>query len=70
METPLESFGGRTAFEVAQDAMQYHVSQLQYLHRPTLDDPEFPRYDCLKFGLVRTTVGYDTGNDIMENTGW
>ena len=50
--------------------MQYHVSQLQYLHRPTLDDPEFPRYDCRKFGLVRTTVGYDTGNDIMENTGW
>ena len=70
VETPLESFGGRTAFEVAQDAMQYHVSQLQYLHRPTLDDPEFPRYDCRKFGLVRTTVGYDTGNDIMENTGW
>ena len=70
VETPLESFGGRTAFEVAQDAMEYHVSQLRYPHRPTLDDPKFPRYDCRKFGLVRTTVGYDTGSDIMENTGW
>ena len=70
VEKPLESFGGRTAFEVAQDAMEYHVSQLQYPHRPQLDDPQFPRYDSRKFGLVRTLVGYDTGNDIMENTGW
>lgn len=68
VETPLESFGGRTAFEVAQGAMLCHESQLQYDHRPQLDNPEFPRYDCRQFGLVRTTVGVDTGNDIMEHT--
>ena len=67
VETPLEHFGGRTAFEVATDAMQYHVSQLQYDHRPMLADKKYPRYDCRVWGLVRSLVGEDTGNDIMEN---
>lgn len=67
VETPLASFGGRTAFQVATDAMQYHLSQLQYAHRPTLTSEDFPRYDCRVFGLVRSTVGIDTGNDIMEH---
>ena len=64
----MEHFGGRTAFEVACDAMQFHKSQLKYKHRPTLDDEDFPRYDCRLFGLVRSSVGEDTGSDIMENT--
>jgi LmbE family N-acetylglucosaminyl deacetylase len=68
LEHPLEHFGGRTAFEVACDAMQFHKSQLKYKHRPTLDDEDFPRYDCRLFGLVRSSVGEDTGSDIMENT--
>ena len=68
LERPLESFGGRTAFEVACDAMEFHKSQLKYKHRPQLDNEEFPRYDCRLFGLIRSTVGEDTGNDIMENT--
>ena len=68
VQTPLDSFGGRTAFQVAQDAMEWHKSQMIYLHRPTLDSKEFPRYDCRVFGLVRSLVGPDTGNDIMENT--
>jgi len=67
VETPLEQFGGRTAFETAQDAMEYHVSQLVYPHRPQLDSEDFPRYDCRKFGLYRSLVGEDTGNDIMEH---
>ena len=67
VETPLEYFGGRTAFEVASDAMQYHKSQLQYPHKPMLDEKDYPRYDCRVWGLVRTLVGMDTGNDIMEN---
>ena len=67
VETPLESFGGRTAFEVATDAMQYHKSQLQYMHRPMLYDEKYPYYDCRRWGLVRSLVGEDTGNDIMEN---
>ncbi len=65
--SPLESFGGMSAYEVAWEAMMYHESQLVYKHRPTLDSIELPRYDCRRFGLVRTTVGLDTGNDIMEH---
>lgn len=67
VETPLASFGGKTAFEVASEAMLYHESQLQYPHRPTLASEGFPRYDCRRFGLVRSLVGEDTGNDIMEH---
>ena len=67
VETPLEAFAGRTAFQVAGDAMLCHESQLVYSHRPQLDDPEFPRYDCRVFGLYRSTVGPDTGNDPMEH---
>ena len=69
VETPLEHFGGKTAYEVAWEAMMFHESQLIYAHRPTLytDDENFWRYDCRKFGLVRTMVGADTGNDIMEH---
>ena len=67
VETPLESFGGKTAFKVASEAMLCHESQLQYAHRLTLASEEFPRYDCRRFGLVRSLVGADTGNDIMEH---
>ena len=65
--TPLASFGGLTAFEVAQNAMQCHESQLVYAHRPQLESEDFPRYDCRRFGLVRTLVGPDTGSDILEH---
>ncbi|MBQ3275608.1 MAG: PIG-L family deacetylase, partial [Oscillospiraceae bacterium] len=70
VDTPLSHFGGRTAYEVAWAAMMYHETQLQYKHRPTKDTTEFEfrRYDCRRFGLVRSLVGEDTGlNDIMEN---
>ena len=67
VDEPLEHFGGRTAYEVAWAAMMYHESQLVYDHRPTLYSEDFPRYDCRRFGLVRTRVGVDTGNDIMEH---
>ncbi len=69
VDTPLDHFGGRTAYEVAWAAMMYHETQLQYKHRPTKDTDEFEfrRYDCRRFGLVHSTEGPDTGNDIMEN---
>lgn len=67
VDEPLEHFGGRTAYQVAWDAMMYHESQLVYDHRPNLYSVDFPRYDCRCFGLVRTRVGVDTGNDIMEH---
>ena len=67
VDRPLAAFGGKTAFEVAWEAMMYHQSQLQYAHRPQKESQEFPRYDCRRFGLVRSTVGEDTAGDIMEN---
>lgn len=66
-ETPLKSFNGLTGFEVAQNAMQFHQSQLRYGSRPQKTDDGMRRFNCLKFGLVRTTVGTDTNNDIMEH---
>lgn len=82
VETPLDYFNGKTAFAVAQDAMLRHESQLQYAHRPMLEVtiPEdatqeertelekFQRYDCRRFGLVRSIVGADSGNNMMEHT--
>lgn len=67
--SPLEAFGGITAFDAAQEAMLCHESQLQYPHRPQLENEDFPRYDCRAFGLVRSLVGEDTGNDFMEHIG-
>ncbi len=66
---PLEAFGGRSAFEVSEDAMQLHESQLQYSHRPRQgQDNEYPEYDCTLYALMYSTVGPDEEcNDIMEH---
>ena len=61
-DTPLEAFGGKTGFEVAQQGFAAHKSQQTYF-----SVEKSGPYDCRKFGLYRTTVGYDTGNDIFEN---
>lgn len=65
-ETPLESFGGRTAFEVACDAFEYCVSQVQrgyYRVYGTGDE-----YDSHLFGLYRSLVGEDEArNDLFEH---
>ena len=60
---PLEAFGGRTAVEAAAHAYTKHVSQ-QWCWFYVSDDYE---YSIADFGLYRTTVGPDTGNDMMEN---
>ena len=61
--TPLEKFGGKTALEVLKESYKLHVSQ-QWCWFYVDDEYE---YSCAKFGLYHTTVGNDTGNDIMEN---
>ena len=63
LRQPLDQFGGRTALEVAADAYKKHVSQ-QWCWFYVSDDYQ---YSCADFGLYRTTVGVDTGNDMMEN---
>lgn len=57
---------GRTPFEVAVAAYQYHESQHFTSYAVRQDGSRM--YDCRFFGLYRTRVGYDTVPDIMENT--
>ncbi len=64
-ETPLEAFGGRTAFEVAEAAYAMHKSQ-QHLHFRVFGSDS--GFDSHSFGLYRSLVGPDTArNDLMEN---
>lgn len=63
LRLPIDSMGGRTALQIAADAYKQHVSQ-QWCWFYVSDDYE---YSCADFGLYRTTVGYDTGNDMLEN---
>ena len=62
---PLESFGGKTGFDIAGEAFLYHVSQVKIGHyefKPVGD------HDNTAFGLYYTSVGPDKGkNDFMEN---
>jgi len=60
---PLSEFGGKNAVEVAAAAYKKHVSQ-QWCWFYVSDSYE---YSCADFGLCRTTVGNNTGNDMMEN---
>lgn len=62
VDTPLSAFSGKTAFEKAEDAFAHHQSQQKWF---TVQKKGV--YDLRKFGLYKTTVGYDTGNDILEN---
>ena len=55
--------GNRTSIEVQTAAYKKHVSQ-QWCWFYVSDEYE---YSCADFGLYRTTVGNDTGNDMLEN---
>lgn len=60
----LSHFGGKSAFEMAKDGYACHKSQGN-VHKLL----EEGNYDCRKFGLAYTTVGYDTPetNDMFEH---
>jgi len=62
-QKPLSEFGGKNAVEVAAAAYKKHVSQ-QWCWFYVSDTYE---YSCADFGLCRTTVGNNTGNDMMEH---
>ena len=64
-ETPLEPFGGRTAYEIALDAYAEHLSQQHWTFTVySFDSP----MDSHRFGLYRSTVGEDEArNDLMEH---
>ncbi len=60
---PLENMGGQNAVEVASAAYKQHVSQ-QWCWFYVSDTYE---YSIAEFGMCRSTVGADTGNDMMEH---
>lgn len=62
---PLEAFGGRTAFDMAEAAFACHISQQDTEY--CVED--FGPYDNARFGLAWTTVGEDCEkNDFFEHT--
>lgn len=56
---PLESFGGKTALQVANEAYHMHVSQLGY-HRNVFGSGE---YSSARYGLAFSAVGADEAKD-------
>ncbi len=77
IDVPLERFGGRTAYQVSQDAFLCHISQYDTMftewllgtrENPVTDSRDFPRYSPRYFGLWRSTVGEDKiKKDFYEN---
>ncbi|MDE6726278.1 MAG: PIG-L family deacetylase [Ruminiclostridium sp.] len=63
-EIPLQSFGGITAKEAAQECFEIHKSQTIY---PELYVGYQKYYDCRQFGLYRTLVGVDEKADFMDH---
>ena len=63
---PLEAFGGKTGYQVAEEAFQWHRSQV----RRNWSFDEGKEHDNTLFGLYATKVGEDSGTgDFMEHTG-
>ena len=63
-EMKLSAFGGRSAFEVANDAWHCHLSQQKSKYEVYMDGP----YNSQIFGLYRSTVGPDKAHDdFFEN---
>ncbi len=62
---PLERFGGKTAFQMAEIGFSEHLSQQKWFSVRTTGV-----HDCRAFGLYYTAVGYDSGDgvpDFFEN---
>ncbi len=79
-DTPLEKFGGKTAFEVSKDGYGCHYSQhwtwfTRWLNtgtnvknaEPVTKASEFTLYSPCKYGLYRSLVGEDTKADFLDN---
>lgn len=65
-DEPLDSFGGKSAFEVAKEAYAHHKTQHRYKQFKV--EPKDSKYSCYHFGLHQTSVGLDSlKNDFFEN---
>lgn len=76
IDTPLEAFGGLTAFQTAQNGFLCHKTQTVYWfyewQRGTKEAPitkasQIEDYNPAKYGLYRSLVGPDSGNDLFEH---
>ena len=77
LDSPLPSFGGRTAFEVAQAGFEHHTSQhwtwfygwIYGENNQTITlATDIEAFSPCYYGLYSTSVGYDVvGGDLMEN---
>ncbi len=63
LSVAIEERDGKTALQLIKDAYYMHESQHKYWFYVS-DSYE---YSCADFGLYRTTVGLDTGNDMLEH---
>ncbi len=69
IDTPLSHFGGKTAYQVSQDAFRCHISQMSTRYRywllgtpanPVTNSYGFPQYSPRYYGLWRSLVGEDS----------
>ena len=61
---PLEAFGGKTGFDIAEEAFKCHVSQ----QKTDYHVEDWGPWDNSLFGLFRTLVGPDEAkDDFFEN---
>ena len=61
---PLKAFGGRTAFEIAEEGFRCHISQ----QKTDYHVEDWGPWDNSLFGLYRSLVGPDEEkNDFFEN---
>lgn len=77
IDVPLEFFGGRTAYQVSQDAFRCHISQFKSRYRiwllgtddkPVTKASQFPKYNPRYYGLYYSAVGKDKiKTDFYEN---
>lgn len=75
-DTPLDYFGGKTAYQMSCEGYDHHKSQHWTWFTQWLLGPEGARYtkasqigkyNPCRYGLWRTTVGANTGSDLFEN---
>ena len=75
-DQPLSALAGRTGYQTAVDAYDWHVSQHDQGQKnpktgkfePFTVEPRDSDYSCYRFGLAYSAVGPDTEkNDFFEN---
>lgn len=75
IDEPLEFFGGKSAFNISQEAFRFHISQhwamfYDWIYGKNEDitlSTEITEHNPARYGLYYSRVGQDTGNEMLEN---